>query len=260
MLILCAAALSTGVATWLLAPATRLAGEAPAAPTPPRRRPAWMLALLVPFLLVVIPAGRARAIAVACGVAAVFAVLAWRRRRAAKARRSRQQAVSRACWALAAEVAAGRVPAEALGVVAADEAVLRPAWRTAALGGDVVNCWRDESRAAGLEGLGRLASAWQLSARTGAPLADTIKVVAEDARRRQRLSHTVDAELAAPRATTRLLAALPLVGLALGLLVGGDPAGFLLDSLAGQACLVASVVLAGCGLEWGEHLASRAAP
>jgi tight adherence protein B len=61
--------------------------------------------------------------------------------------------------------------------------------------------------------------------------------------------------LSAPRATSRLLAVLPLAGLALGYGFGGDPVGFLAGSAPGQLSLVVGVALGCAGVLWTERIA-----
>ena len=61
-----------------------------------------------------------------------------------------------------------------------------------------------------------------------------------------------------PRATGRLLTALPLLGIGMGFVSGGDPVAFLTTTMIGKACLVGAVVLVCAGLVWTELLATRA--
>ena len=54
------------------------------------------------------------------------------------------------------------------------------------------------------------------------------------------------------------MAALPLCGVGLGYLVGGDPLQFLLANPYGWGCLVLGVTLACSGVLWIDRLARRA--
>jgi tight adherence protein B len=109
-----------------------------------------------------------------------------------------------------------------------------------------------------LEELAQIAAGWRVATRTGASMASTMDAVAERLRTDQQVSGVVRAELSAPRATGRLLAALPLAGLLLGYLMGGDPLGFLTGTPIGEGCLVLGVALMCAGLVWTDHLADRA--
>jgi tight adherence protein B len=62
------------------------------------------------------------------------------------------------------------------------------------------------------------------------------------------------AQLAGPRSTAVLLALLPLFGLVLGTGLGADPAGVLLHTRVGLACLAAGVLLEWAGLAWTARI------
>jgi tight adherence protein B len=160
---------------------------------------------------------------------------------------------------LASQVRVGRVPAEALRTAAEDCPVLATASIIQDLGGDAPAAWRHRSRQPGHAGLADLARAWQVSTRTGAPLAQSLEQVAEALSADQALRMVVAGELAATRATGKIMAALPFCGLGMGYLIGGDPLRFLLDSPYGWACLVLGVSLAVAGVLWIDWLARRAA-
>jgi tight adherence protein B len=70
----------------------------------------------------------------------------------------------------------------------------------------------------------------------------------------------VNSELAAARATSKVMAALPPCGIAIGYLLGGDPARWLLVRPAGWTCLLTGILLACAGVLWIEALAQRATP
>ena len=75
----------------------------------------------------------------------------------------------------------------------------------------------------------------------------------------QSLNAVVAGELSAPRATGKVMAALPVCGIVLGYLLGGDPIDWLLDHPVGWGCLLAGVLLACLGVLWIETLARRVA-
>jgi tight adherence protein B len=177
--------------------------------------------------------------------------------RTRKASRARVE-VAHACSTLASQIRVGRVPAEALDGAAADCPVLGDASRAQALGGDVTTVWRSSSTAPGHGGLLDLARAWQVSKETGAPLAQSLEQVSDALNADQSLRTVVAGELAAPRATGKIMAALPLVGMGMGYLLGGNPIHFLLSSPYGWGCLVLGVALAAAGVLWIDRLARQA--
>lgn len=182
-------------------------------------------------------------------------VLRGRRRR--RTRQSRRE-VAQACSILAAQVRIGQPPLVALRSAAEDCAVLRPALATAELGGDVAGRWLDQSREPGRAGLADLARAWQLSTATGSGMAEALEDVSAAMVADESLSLVIGSEAAGPRASGKVMAALPLVGVGLGYLIGGDPIDFLINSAAGWGCLIAGAVLAAVGVLWMEQVADRA--
>jgi tight adherence protein B len=193
--------------------------------------------------------------AILAGTAARLARLRARRTAAARA----QAAVAEACALLSANVRVGMVPAQALGSAAADCVVLHEGQRTLALGGDVTAVWRRQAEGDGLGGLRDLARAWQVGTRAGASLTGTLEQVAAGLSADVTLRAVVGSELAAPRATGKVMAVLPALGVGMGYLLGGDPLQWLSGGLPGWSCLVAGVTLACAGVLWIEALARRAA-
>jgi tight adherence protein B len=165
--------------------------------------------------------------------------------------------VANCCSVIANQVRVGRIPAEALTLAAEDAPVLAVASRVQGNGGDVVAALLGQSLRPGCRGLRDLARAWQVGTRTGAPMADLLDQVATALRGDQSVERTVASELAGPRATGRVMAVLPLCGIGLGYLLGGDPIGFLVAGPLGWACLVGGAVFAACGVLWIEWLARQ---
>jgi tight adherence protein B len=190
-------------------------------------------------------------------VTAARLVVQYRRRRSALRARA---GVAQACTVLASYLRVGQVPSAALAIAAADCEVLREGHRAHAVGGDVVAVWRQQAQPAGHKGLLELARAWQVSVETGAPMSSTLDQVAASLSADQSLMGVVNSELAAARATSKVMAALPPCGIGIGYLLGGDPARWLLAGPAGWACLVSGVLLACLGVLWIEALARRASP
>lgn len=183
-------------------------------------------------------------------------VLHRRRRSALRA----QATVAQGCTVLASYLRVGQVPSAALAIAAADCDVLRRAHRAHTLGGDVVSVWRQQARRGGHRGLLDLARAWQVSEETGAPMSSMLDQVATSLSADQSLMGVVNSELAAARATSKVMAALPPCGIGIGYLLGGDPARWLLAGPAGWGCLLLGVALACAGVLWIEALARCASP
>lgn len=86
-------------------------------------------------------------------------------------------------------------------------------------------------------------AACRLSARLGAPLAQTLDEVAAGVAEAGRAEAARRGALAGPRATARVLAVLPVVGLALGVAVGAHPQEVLLGGGAGSILGVGGMVM-----------------
>lgn len=252
------------LAIWLLFP-PRPRGLRRLAPQRTRR----VTRAVVPLLLVVAAAvallGLATAgaadLALWCLVAAVAISMALWLLRRARLRRlvvRVQKQVAEACQVVAGQLAIGQVPTRALEGAAEDCAVVRPVVAAQRVGASVPVALREESRRPGAAGLAALASAWELSDRLGAPAASLASAVADGLHEEERLRETVATELAAARATGKMLALLPVVGVLMGALVGADPATFLLTTWPGRLCVLAAVVLTCAGVVWTESIADRA--
>jgi tight adherence protein B len=159
---------------------------------------------------------------------------------------------------MAAELRAGVLPHRMLAGLAADFPVLDPAARAATMGGDVVGALRDASLLPGRELLRDLAGAWWVSDRSGAPLASVIERLEQSARTDREIAREVESGVAPARATARLMAALPVMGLLLGSGMGGDPAAVLTGTWIGVGCLAAGSGLACAGVAWIERIAVAA--
>ena len=80
-------------------------------------------------------------------------------------------------------------------------------------------------------------AACRLSERSGCEMVRCLDVVADDYRRLRMMEDLRRNAFAMPLATVRLLSALPFLTVAMGMLLGADPVGFLLGSAGGMACL-----------------------
>lgn len=184
-----------------------------------------------------------------------LAIGPWARRRRA-ARRTR---LIEAVAGLAAELAAGQPPHAALASAAGNP----PAWPTALaairLHASIPEALRSDADAVEPSQQGLLASiaaCWEVAATTGSGLSAGIERLASGARRSEELRAQLEGELAAPRATARLLAALPVAGLAIGTSLGIDPLGWLVGSALGWACLLTAGALIALGLTWTARIAA----
>lgn len=198
-------------------------------------------------------------VGVLAGVAVILSgtlLMVVRGRRRERRLLRRRSEVARSAELLAAELSLGKVPSTALASATLDAAVLAPAAAAARIGAEVPEVWRRQAEEPGYGDLAALSRAWQVAGRTGAPLGPGLLRVAEGLRVEEELRRTVAGELAAPRMTGVVLALLPVAGLGIGYLIGGDPLAFLTGTTWGQACLLAGTVLAAAGLLWTERLGS----
>lgn len=179
-------------------------------------------------------------------------------RRAAKRRSHAQRTSLRVlefCDELAGELACGAAPARVLTRAAAGWPDLDVVASAQQWGGSVPKALRALASSPGAGDLLVVASAWELSERTGSGLGDAISAVGGDLRARQRTRRVVASELASARATARLIAGLPVLTLAAGS-GAGRPVDFLLGTPVGLACLAAGLAFGLAGLTWIEAIAT----
>ncbi|WP_322781005.1 type II secretion system F family protein [Frankia sp. Cas4] len=106
--------------------------------------------------------------------------------------------------------------------------------------------------------LRQLAAAWRVSQIAGIPLAPMASRLAAVVRAEQEKDGEVSAALAGPRASGRLIAALPLAGIGLGILIGASPLDVLLGTPVGTICLAVGAMLDLAGLAWINRLTETA--
>jgi tight adherence protein B len=175
-----------------------------------------------------------------------------------KQRRERQLAVIELCDSLSAEMRGGLPADRAVSRACGHRAEWQALVTTAQLGGDVAEALRAAAVLPGADGLRAVAASWQVATRSGAGLAVVLERTAAGLRTDDEARSEVVASLGPPRATAKMLAVLPVFGLALGSSMGARPVDFLLHTGAGLACLLVGVTLAGLGVAWVEKLASSA--
>ena len=104
---------------------------------------------------------------------------------------------------------------------------------------------------------GQLASACALSERLGCEVSRCLQSVSDSYRRECKARDLRREAFAAPKATIRLLSALPLATVLLGELMGAKPVAFLLGSPTGLPCLFGGICWYGLGLLWIRRLFTR---
>jgi tight adherence protein B len=154
--------------------------------------------------------------------------------------------------AIAAELRAGRTPAEALAAVASLPGPLQAALRAACAAVEVGADPAAELRRAGLlpgaDRLRHVAAAWSVAETVGGRVAVVLERLGESMDSEDALRRELDAELAGPRATMVLLAALPVLGLAMGQAIGARPFTLLLHRPLGWGLVATAVVLDALGV------------
>lgn len=103
-----------------------------------------------------------------------------------------------------------------------------------------------------------VARAWQLTERTGAPLAEALASAEHVLRARRRARERVATAAAGPRSSMLVLAGLPCAGPVVGLAFGLTPAALYLSSPASLLCAVAGVVLGVGAWLWAGRIVSGA--
>lgn len=109
------------------------------------------------------------------------------------------------------------------------------------------------------DGWRALAAAWAVATSSGAPLAPALSAFADAVRDRAAAQRDIAVALAGPRATARIVLALPVVAIGLALLAGAD----ILASLAhpiGIASIVAGLALGVLARAWMARMLRAAAP
>lgn len=210
----------------------------------------------------------------ACAVAAVTLVGIGVARRARARQRAQllRAAVVELARAIASELRSGRAATAAVEVAVASAAeplqAVMGVVADVARRGDLVDVGEavDEviARApddvvASVGGLRALRACLAVASTSGAVLAPAVDRVADALQDEIELDRALAGSLAAPRATVRLLAALPIFGMSLGSVIGADPLQFLIGSPAGLACAVGALFLDAAGIAWAARIAHKAA-
>jgi tight adherence protein B len=221
------------------------------------QRRVWLLgAPAIGFLLVARLNGQELTLALIATVVVSVVIHLVRRGRAAKAASVFATQVLEACESMAADLAVGQPQQKVLDRVAQRWPEFAPVAMAGQMGADVPEAMRALATTRGGVELHRVAATWQVASATGSGLAQALEVVSEAVRTQRRITRLVETELAGARATSRLLAVLPLGVLAMGQGIGGDPFVFLLQTTSGLVCLALGATLTMLGLLWLDHISA----
>lgn len=149
----------------------------------------------------------------------------------------------------AAEVAAGEARGESATAFAVSAGRSR-------LGGSAAEGLRHPDSIVAGE-LSRIADAWQVAEHHGLALAELLSAARTDLVGRIRFHGRTTAALAGARATATVLAALPLLGIGLGQMMGAAPLHVLFASSAGTVLLPLGAALACAGLLWTDAITRK---
>ena len=124
----------------------------------------------------------------------------------------------------------------------------------ARLGGDLSLALRADAREQGLAVFAHVAACLSIAESSGAALVVALDHVIASARADEEVRFEVQSQLAAPRATARLLATLPVVGLLLGTALGAAPLSWLTGSPVGFATLILGTLGVAVGTWWTSRM------
>jgi tight adherence protein B len=105
-----------------------------------------------------------------------------------------------------------------------------------------------------------VAAAWEIASIVGAPLAESLRAIAEAVADAADTASEVQLALAEPAATARLMMWLPGAGLLLGILLGFDTVGVVFGSAIGVGCVVVGLMLVFLARSWTKKLIAEAQP
>ncbi len=178
------------------------------------------------------------------------------RLRATRRRAACRAAAVELTAALAAELRAGQSvrPALERAAQSAPGTVCPRAVGAARLGGDVPSALRRDCDEQGLPVLRSLAALWQVGEQSGAGLAEAADRLAAAEAAGESVRRELSTQLAGPRATARVLAGLPILGLLLGSGLGASPIRWLTGTPWGLLILVAGCALEVAGIWWTSRL------
>lgn len=98
----------------------------------------------------------------------------------------------------------------------------------------------------------------EISANSGSSINEALNQISETLINRRKQEQLIATELASTKATVFLLAGLPIMGAAMGLILGTDSISWLLGTGTGRVCLVLGTTLELVGWFWIKRLLNRA--
>lgn len=104
-----------------------------------------------------------------------------------------------------------------------------------------------------------LAACLEVAETSGCPLADLLTRFAAQLVAEEDAEAARQTALAGPKATVKLLSWLPVLGLVLGMALGVDPVGILLQNIVGVATFGTGIMLTVAGRVWSSRLVAAAA-
>lgn len=125
-------------------------------------------------------------------------------------------------------------------------------------GSPIAPVWQSWAARTGSADLSFVAAAWQLSERTGAPLAEAVQRAVVSVRESRERARRVNVAVAGPRATVMVLTVLPLTGPVFGMACGVPPTELYLSNPIGTVSAVVGVVLIWAGRLWCRRLVDSA--
>lgn len=157
--------------------------------------------------------------------------------------------------AFSAEVRAGSSPTVALQLALQPFPQLCPrTQQVLSTDGDVAAALRLDAAASRQREWAALAAVWELTDRRGVSMVAVADRLAEHGRQLAAARRLLNAELAEARATVRVLAMLPVIGLALGTVLGANPVRWLVASSAGHIVVAVAVGFEVLGWLWVRAL------
>jgi tight adherence protein B len=163
-------------------------------------------------------------------------------------------------WTLHSELMAGLLVDDALGRACATlpSHCITNTSEALSANGDIATALEADAQRTNLEVLADVALIYRVCARTGAPMTDSLMRLINSVRDQQRRQRTLVQETASTKATAVVLAALPILGILMGLGLGLNPLTWFLHSALGALCLASGVGLEVLGWLWVRLLMRRA--